>query len=102
MLKMYLDTKYFLQMYLNNNYIDVFKYFLNTFVNTFFYIIFKISSLFICCIINLKMNKILDIKLVQYIYWTDIYIYIFNKYIEQYWKIYGRYPVAQIGDCSRC
>ena len=32
---MYLNTKYFLQMYLNTNYIDVFKYFLNTFVNTF-------------------------------------------------------------------
>ena len=27
MLKMYLNTKYFLRMYLNNNYIDVFKYF---------------------------------------------------------------------------
>ena len=37
MLKMYLNTKYFLQMYLNNNCIDVFKYFLNTFVNTFLY-----------------------------------------------------------------
>ena len=37
MLKMYLNTKYFLQMYLNNYYIDVFKYFLNTFVNTFLY-----------------------------------------------------------------
>ena len=37
MLKMYLNTKYFLQMYLNTKYIDVFKYFLNTFVNTFFY-----------------------------------------------------------------
>ena len=37
MLKMYLNTIYFLQMYLNNNYIDVFKYFLNTFVNTFLY-----------------------------------------------------------------
>ena len=37
MLKMYLNTKYFLQMYLNNNYTDVFKYFLNTFVNTFLY-----------------------------------------------------------------
>ena len=36
MLKMYLNTKYFLQMYLNTKYIDVFKYFLNTFVNTFF------------------------------------------------------------------
>ena len=56
MLKMYLNTKYFLQLYLNNNYIDVFKY---------FYIIFKISSSFICSIINLKMNEILDIKLVQ-------------------------------------
>ena len=31
MLKMYLNTEYFLQMYLYNNYIDVFKYFLNTF-----------------------------------------------------------------------
>ena len=61
---MYLNTKHFLQMYLNNNYIDAFKYFLNTFVNTF-YIIFKISSLFICSIINLKMNEILDIKLIQ-------------------------------------
>ena len=35
MLKMCLNTRYFLQMYLNNNYIDAFKYFLNTFVNTF-------------------------------------------------------------------
>ena len=64
MFKMYLNTKYFLQMYLNTKYIDVFEYFLNTFVNTF-YIIFKISSLFIQSIINLKMNEILDIKLVQ-------------------------------------
>ena len=55
---MYLNNQYFLQMYLNNNYIDVFNYSLNTFVNTF-YIIFKISSLFICSIINLKMNEIL-------------------------------------------
>ena len=61
---MYLNTKYFLQMYLNTKYIDVSKYFLNTFVNTFFFIIFKISSLFIQSIINLKMNEILDIKLV--------------------------------------
>ena len=38
--------------------------YLNTFVNTF-YIIFKISSLFIQSIINLKMNEILGIKLVQ-------------------------------------
>ena len=37
MLKIYLNTKYFLQMYLNTKYIDVFKYFLNTFVNTFLY-----------------------------------------------------------------
>ena len=37
MLKMYLNTKYFLQMYLNTKYIDVFNYFLNTFVNTFLY-----------------------------------------------------------------
>ena len=58
---MYLNTKYFLQMYLYNNYIDVFKYF----CKYFFYIIFKISSLFICSIIILKMNEILDIKLVQ-------------------------------------
>ena len=36
--------------------------YLNTFVNTF-YIIFKISSLFIQSIINLKMNVILGIKL---------------------------------------
>ena len=35
MLKMYLNTKYFLQRYLNNNYIDVFKYFLNTFLYYF-------------------------------------------------------------------
>ena len=55
-LKMYLNTKYFLQMYLNTKYIDVFK---------LFYIIFKISSLFIKSIINLKMNELLDIKLVQ-------------------------------------
>ena len=37
MLKMYFNTKYFLQMYFNNNYIAVFKYFLNTFANTFLY-----------------------------------------------------------------
>ena len=37
MLKMYLNTKYLLQMYLNNNCIDVFKYFLNTFVSTSLY-----------------------------------------------------------------
>ena len=43
MLKMYLNTKYFLEMYLNTKYIDVFKYF----CKYFFYIIFKISSLFI-------------------------------------------------------
>ena len=36
MLKMYLNTEYFWQMYLNTKYIDVFKYFLNIFVNTFF------------------------------------------------------------------
>ena len=63
-------------MYLNNNYIDVFKYFVNT-----FYIIFKISCLFICSIINLKMNEILDIKLVQ----------LYNMSI-----IYNRYPVARV------
>ena len=63
MLKMYLNTKYFLKMYLNTKYIDAFKYFINTFVNTFY--IFKIPSLFIQSIINLKMNEILDIKLVQ-------------------------------------
>ena len=64
MLKMYLNTKYFLQIYLNIKYIDELKYFLNTFINTF-YIIFKISSLFIQSIINLKMDEILDIKLVR-------------------------------------
>ena len=37
MLKMYLNTKYFLQLYLNIKYIDVFKYFFNTFVNIFLY-----------------------------------------------------------------
>ena len=64
MLKMYLNTKYFVQMCLNTNYIDVFKYFLNTFVNTFLYY-FQNIVLIIQSIINLKMNKILDIKLVQ-------------------------------------
>ena len=34
MLKMYLNTKYFLQMYLNTKYIDVFKYF-----NKYFFIL---------------------------------------------------------------
>ena len=33
---MYLNTKYFLQMYLNNNYIDVFKYFCK-----YFFILFQ-------------------------------------------------------------
>ena len=57
---LYLNTKYFLQMYLNTKYIDVFKYFCK-----YFFIVFKISSLFIQSIKNLKMNEILDIKLVQ-------------------------------------
>ena len=56
MLKMYLNTKYFLQMYLNTKYIDVFKYF----CKYVFYIIMKVSSLFIQSIINLKMNEILE------------------------------------------
>ena len=38
---MYLNTKYFLQMYLNTKYIDVFKYFLNTFVNSYFLYYFQ-------------------------------------------------------------
>ena len=38
---MYLYNKYFLQMYLNTKYIDVFEYFLNTFVNTFFILFSK-------------------------------------------------------------
>ena len=40
-LQMYLKAKYFLQMYLNTKYIDVFKYSLNTFVNTFLYYLKK-------------------------------------------------------------
>ena len=60
-LHMYLNTKYFFQMYLNTKYIDVFKYFRKY----FFKIIFKISTLFIQSIKNLKMNEILGIKLVQ-------------------------------------
>ena len=35
MLKMYLNTKYFLQIYLNTKYNDVFKYFLDTFLYYF-------------------------------------------------------------------
>ena len=46
-------------------------------------VLFKISSLLICSTINLKMNEILDIKLVQ----------LYNMSI-----IYSSYPVAQIGD----
>ena len=64
MFKMYLNTKYFLQMHLNNNYIDVFKYFCK-----YFFILFSkyrpYSFVEFCSIINLKMNEILDIKLVQ-------------------------------------
>ena len=66
-LQLYLNTKYFLQMYLTTKYIDGFKYFCKYFFN----IIFKISSLFIQSIINLKINEILDIKLVQ-LYSTSI------------------------------
>ena len=62
MLKMYLNTKYFLQMYLNTKYIDVFKYFLNTFANTFLY---YFQNIVLIHSINLKMNEILDIKFVQ-------------------------------------
>ena len=54
MLKMYLNTKYFLQMYFNTKYIDVFKY--------FFLYNFQNIVLFIQSIINLKMNEKVDIK----------------------------------------
>ena len=65
MLKMYLNTKYFLEMYLNSKYIDVFKYFLNTFVNPFFILFSKYRPYsFNPLAINLKMNEILDVKLV--------------------------------------
>ena len=40
MLKMYLNTEYFLQMYLNNNYIHVFKYFCK-YVCKYFFILFS-------------------------------------------------------------
>ena len=83
MLKMYLNTKYFLQMYLNTKYMDVFKYFLNTFVNTFLFLYYfqnivlihsinykfenernirhKISS------IMQKVNNITDMHVIYYI-----------------------------------
>ena len=67
-------------MYLNNNYIDVFKYFLNTFVNTLYYfqnivlihlfhykfenernIRYKISS------IKQYVNNITDMHVIYYI-----------------------------------
>ena len=61
MLKMYLNTKYFLQMYLNTKYIDVFKYFCKYFLILFSK--YRPYSFFSSLI--LKMNEILDIKLVQ-------------------------------------
>ena len=66
MLKIYLNTKYFLQMYLNIKYIDVFKYFLNTFVNIFLIwkwtnIRHKISS------IIQYVNNITDMHVIYYI-----------------------------------
>ena len=52
-------------MYLNTKCIDVFKYFLNTFVNTFFILFSKYRLYsFNPLAINLKINEILDIKLV--------------------------------------
>ena len=41
MLKMYLSTKYFLQMYFNTKYIDVFKYFLNSYFCKYFLYYFQ-------------------------------------------------------------
>ena len=40
-LQMFLNTKYFLQMSLNTKYIDVFKNYLNTFVNSCFLLFSK-------------------------------------------------------------
>ena len=45
MLKMYLNTKYFLQMYLNTKYIDVFKYFCKYFFLYYFQNIVLIHSI---------------------------------------------------------
>ena len=87
---MNLNTKYFLQIYLNTKYIDVFKYFLNTFVNTFLYY-FQISSLFIQSIINLKMNKILDIKLVQLYSYVNIITDMHVIYYITCWYLPSRF-----------
>ena len=74
MLKTYLNTKYFLQMYLNNNYIDIFKYFCK-------YFLYYFQNIVLIHLFHYKfeMNEILDIKLVQ----------LYNISI-----IYSRYPVA--------
>ena len=56
MIKMYLNTKYSLQMYLNTKYIDVFKYFCKYFL---------LFSKYRPYSFNLKMNEILDIKIVS-------------------------------------
>ena len=82
MLKMYVNTKYFLQMYLNTNFIDVFKYFCKYFLYYFQNIILihsihykfeneqnirhKISS------IIQYVNDITDMHVIYYIGWNVI------------------------------
>ena len=79
MLKMYLNTKYFLQMYSNTKYIDVFKYFCKYFLYYFQNIVLihsihykfenkrnirhKISSI----IQLLYVNNITDMHVIYYI-----------------------------------
>ena len=59
MLKMYLNTNYFSQMYLNTKYIDAFKYFSNTFVNTF---LFYFQNIVLIHLIHYKFENERNIR----------------------------------------
>ena len=75
MLKMYLNTKYFLQMYLNTKYIDVFKYFLNTFVNSYFLYYFQNIVLIHSIHYKFENERNIRHKIIQYVnYKTDMHV----------------------------
>ena len=84
-------------MYLNTNYIDVFKYFLNTFVNNFLY---YFQNIVLIHLFHYKFENERSIRhkicsIIQYVN-NITYMHVI------YYTLLSRYPVAQIGDCSRC
>ena len=75
MLKMYLNTKYFLQMYLKTKYIDIFKYFCK-----YFFIGYYFQNIVLMHSIHYKFKNERNIRhkissIIQYVYnLTDMHV----------------------------